>query len=154
MEKGAPYKGRFAKKRFALPQLPGLRLRRSLPRRSVALASEEGWGHRGSCPTAGLALADGVSKEGLRGASPGDSRSFANNPPSAPIAGDNKIPVVGLAMDNHLRLASENPRRVPGHHEATVTADIAHLPVIISSSMNPRRGAGWNIVRRAAILQL
>jgi hypothetical protein len=91
--------------------VPGLRLRRSLPRHSVALASEEGWGHGGSCPTAGLALPGEVSKEGLRGASPGDNRCCANEPLSVPMAGGNEITVIGLAMDNRLRLARGNSQR-------------------------------------------
>jgi hypothetical protein len=101
--------------------LPGLRLRRSLPRHSVGLASEEEeGGRRGSCPTAGLPLPDEVSKEGLRGVSKGDSRSFANNPLSAPIAGGNEITVIGLATDNRLRLARGNSQR-------EVTAAAAHV---------------------------
>ncbi len=57
LEKGARNEGRFAKKRFALPQLssfarlcppsfcvPGLRSRRSLSRHSAALGAGGGWG--------------------------------------------------------------------------------------------------------------
>lgn len=42
---------------------------------------------RGSCSTAGLALPDEASEEGLRGDSTADSRSCANNPLPVPMAG-------------------------------------------------------------------
>jgi hypothetical protein len=101
----------------------GLRSRRSLPRHSVALGAEEEGGGWGSCPLAGLALPDEVSNEGLRGVSPGDSRSFANNPLSA-IAGGDEITVIGLTMDNRLRLARRNSRR-------EATAAVAHVVQLI-----------------------
>jgi hypothetical protein len=107
--------------------LPGLRLRRSLLRHLVGLASEEeeGEGRRASCPTAGLALPDEGSEEGLRGVSTGDNRSLANNPLSAPIAGGNEITVIGLTMDNRLRLVRANSRR-------EVTAAAAHAVQLTS----------------------
>jgi hypothetical protein len=72
-------------------------------------------------------LPDGVSKEGLRGISAGDSRSCANEPLSARMAGGNGI--IGLAMDNRLQSAPGNSRR-------EVTAAAAHVV-----QLTPRGGA-------------
>ncbi len=65
-------------------------------------------------------MPDEASKEGLRGVSTGDSRSCANEPLSAPMAGGNKITVVGLATDSRRRLARGNSQRA-------VTAAAAHV---------------------------
>ncbi|MGH6845044.1 MAG: hypothetical protein ACRECU_10070 [Methylocella sp.] len=84
------------------------------------MGADEDGGGRGSCPAAGLALPDKVSKAGLLGASTGDSRRFANNLLSVLLAAGNEITVSGLAMNNRLGLARRNSQR-------EVTAVAAHV---------------------------
>jgi hypothetical protein len=61
--------------------------------------------------TADLVLPDEGSKGGLLGASPGDSRSFANDPLSAPMAGSNEVLLIGRVRDNRLGLVRGSSRR-------------------------------------------
>lgn len=84
---------------------------------------DEDLGRRGSCPTARGTFLDEVTKGGPLGTSPRDSRSFANNPLSVPMAGGNEISVVGLATDNRLRPARRNSQR----EVTAVAAHVVHL---------------------------
>jgi hypothetical protein len=71
----------------------------------------EDWVRRDSCSTADLVLPDKGSKGGLLGASPGDSRSFANDPLSAPMAGSNEVLLIGRVTDNRRGLARGSSQR-------------------------------------------